>query len=257
MTFNLLAFSIGNTRTRMGTFVDGKLAGSLAISHADPDEFAAAVAEAHAPLSGRSDAVAVFGSVQPRITERLRRIVPEHTGLELLRVEEDLPIPIGRKLDREALVGDDRLLNAAAAYHTLKQSCIVVDAGTAMTVDLIDGEGTFHGGAILPGAQMMLDALGRQAAQLPDLEIARPDEAVGHNTNEAMLTGVFHALRGAVRELSEQYAEAAGHFPMIIATGGNADLLFSGWELVERIVPDLTLLGVAVTFQVSRSAADG
>lgn len=257
MSFNLLAISVGNTRTRLGSFVDGQLAGSLAITHSDPEEFVAAVVEAHAPLSGRSDTVAVFGSVQPKITERLRRVITEHTKLDLYRVEEDLPIPIGRHLDSEALVGDDRLLNAAAAYANLKQSCIIVDAGTAVTIDLVDGQGTFHGGAILPGAQMMLDAMAGNAAQLPDLEVTKPDEPVGHNTNQAMFSGVFHGLRGAVRELAEQYAQTIGHFPMIVATGGNADLLFGGYELVERIIPDLTLMGLAVILQASRSAADG
>lgn len=249
MTFNMLAISAGNTRTRLGSFVDGKLAGSLAISHDDPQELTAAVDEAFAPLHGRSDAQLLVASVNPAVTERITRIAPDRTKLKLLRVEQDLPIPIGRQLDREALTGEDRLLNAAGAYDTLKQACVVIDVGTAMTIDYIDGAGTFHGGAIAPGAQMMLKAMAEQTAQLPEVEFAAPREAVGHNTTEAMLSGVFFGIRGMVRELVEQYAEAAGNYPMVIATGGNASLLFKDFELVERIVPDLTLMGMAATLR--------
>jgi pantothenate kinase type III len=68
-----------------------------------------------------------------------------------------------------------------------------------------------------------------------------------------MLSAVFYGLRGMVRELVEQYAQAAGAFPMVVATGGNADVLFQGFELVERIVPDLALLGLAATLQAEEN----
>ncbi len=251
MGLNLLAISAGNTRTCFGSFLDGRLTGCVAISNGDVDNFRAAIEEAYAPLSSLDSTLVLFGSVQPRITERIRKYVPQITGRKVLRVEEDVPIPIGRQLDPEAMVGDDRLLNAAAAYDTLKQACIVVDAGTAVTVDFIDGAGTFHGGAIAPGAQMMLDAMTHRAAQLPEIELAVPVEPIGHNTQQAMLAGVYYGIRGMVRELVERYAEIAGAFPTVVATGGNADLLLGGLDIVERFVPDLTLLGLAVTIKRS------
>src|SRR5690606_11235082 len=108
------------------------------------------------------------------------------------------------------------------------------------------------GGAIAPGAQMMLDALHQRTAQLPEVEMAQPDDPIGHNTREAMLAGVFYGTRGIVREVTEQIAERVGSYPMIIATGGNAPLLFTGFELVERIVSDLTLMGLAVCVRRAR-----
>jgi type III pantothenate kinase len=164
-------------------------------------------------------------------------------------VERDIAVPIGRQLDPESMVGDDRLLNAAAAYNTAKQACVVVDAGTAVTIDFVDGAGTFHGGAIVPGAKMMLDALHERTEQLPEVAMQRPVEAIGHSTAEAMRCGAFHGIRGMVRELVERYAEAAGGYPLVIATGGDAKLLFEDDELIERIVPDLTLMGMAVTLE--------
>lgn len=256
MNLNLLAISIGNTRTRIGGFVEGKLLDRYLTTHGDWNAFAETLTLAYKPLLDHEDVEVVMGSVNPRVADTVTKLVKERLGKDALRVERDLPIAIGRQLDRETLVGDDRLLNAAAAYDTLKQACVIVDAGTAMTVNFVDGVGTFHGGAILPGARMMLRAMHTDTAQLPEIELVRPEEPIGHNTAEAMRSGVFHGMRGAVRELVERYAEVAGAFPLVVATGGDAELLFSDFDLIDRVVPDLTLLGLAVTLRKSREAGD-
>lgn len=250
MSDHLLAVSIGNTRTRIGAFVQGKLSVSLAVENRSLGEtLEAKLQEAVSALSGQMPVHAMLASVNPPLTESVRLALAKATGDEVLMVEDDLNVPIGRQLDPETIVGQDRLLNAAAAYDVLKQACVVVDAGTAMTVDFIDGAGTFHGGAIMPGAQMMLDALHQSTAQLPAITMAKPDEPIGHNTAQAMRTAVYHGLRGAVRELVEQYAQSAGTFPMVVATGGSAMMLFEAFDLVDRLVPDLTLLGMGVTLK--------
>jgi len=248
---NLLAISIGNSRTRLGTFLDGKLIESQAIDNSNGAAFAGAIDEAFAPLRSHDDTAILLASVNPAMEEGIRSHLGKQTNKPVWRVDKDLPIPVGRQLDPETLVGDDRLLNAAAAYDTLKQACIIVDAGTAMTVDLVDGAGTFHGGAICPGAQMMLNALHGRAAQLPELELTPPRGAIGHSTTEAMLSGIFHGVRGMVRELTEQFAEQIGTYPTVIATGGDADLVFGHYELVDRVVPELTMMGMLVTLRTS------
>ena len=84
-------------------------------------------------------------------------------------------------------------------------------------------------------------------AALPELAFHAPDnEAFGRNTAQAMYHGVFHGIRGMVQRLVEQYAEAYGAFPVVIATGGDAQTLFEGEALIDRIVPDLTLMGIEV-----------
>ncbi|MEX0774899.1 MAG: type III pantothenate kinase [Phycisphaeraceae bacterium] len=256
MAIDLLAISIGNTRTKFGAFGQDNLRASQAIANDRLGaELPAAVKQAYEQLDN-DEAPVLLASVNPNLADQVIAIAARETGRSVLRVERDLPIPIGRQLDREALVGEDRLLNAAAAYDVLKQACIVVDAGTAITVDFIDGVGTFHGGAIGPGAHMMLNALHVRTALLPEVTFARPAEAIGHNTVEAMRVAVYYGLRGMVRELVEQYAQIAGAFPMVVATGGDSETLFEGFELVERIVPDLTLLGLAVTMRRANEAAE-
>jgi type III pantothenate kinase len=248
---NLLAVSVGNTRTRVGGFVEGQLAQTATFENARHEQIDDAINEAYHPLRDRADAAVLLSSVNPSIAEPIQQKITDLLGRAVRRVERDLPIPVGRQLDPEAMVGEDRLLNAAAAYDVLKQACVVVDAGTAITVDFVDGAGTFHGGAIAPGAQLMMDALNQRTAQLPELEFTKPKEVIGHNTSEAMKSGVYHGLRGMVRELVEQIAEHAGQFPTVVATGGDGALLFKDHDLVDRVVPDLTLMGLALTLRVA------
>lgn len=246
---NLLAVSVGNTRTRLGVFIEGDLREVSTFRNDRLDRIASAIEEAYQPLQAFDDASVIMSSVNPDAADTVIELLDKHLDREVLRVERDLPIPIGRQLDPEAIVGEDRLLNAAAAYDKLGQACVVVDAGTALTIDYVDGAGTFHGGAIVPGAQLMLDALHQRAALLPEVEFKKPEELIGHNTSEAMLTGAFYGLRGTVRAVVEAYAVQSGQFPTVIATGGDAQVLFRDDEFISRVVPDLGLRGIAVTLR--------
>ncbi len=252
---NLLAISVGNTRTRIGAFVDGHLAETATFQNSRNCKISDSLDKAYLPLHDR-DATILLSSVNPPVATWVEKEVADHFQRQVTRVERDIAIPVGRQLDPEALVGEDRLLNAAAAFDVLKQACVVVDAGTAMTIDFIDGAGTFHGGAITPGAQLMLDSLNQRAAQLPEVELARPKEAIGHSTIEAMRSGIFYGMRGMVHELVERFAESTGQYPLVVATGGDADLLFRDDALIDRVVPDLTLIGIAVTLRVALEKAD-
>lgn len=256
LSVNLLAVSIGNTRTALGNYINGELVERTAIVNDELEtKLPAVIEELARPLLDKAFAPAVLASVKPLLEPTVMKAL-RAAGLDkVLRIEQDVNVPIGRHLDDGTQAGDDRLLNAAAAYQVLQQACVVVDAGTAITVDFVDGAGTFHGGAIGPGAQLMLDSLRQQTAQLPAVRFEAPEEAVGHNTSQAMRSAVFHGLRGMVRELVEQYAEAAGAYPMVIATGGDAEALFADYPLIDRIVPDLTLRGVAITLEAAVRAA--
>ncbi len=260
----MLAVSVGNSRIRIGAFVRGELVHTATLENSAAAQATQVIEEAMQPLRSQEDAGLMLASVNPEVADRLSPQLVKVIGREPLRLEragggggggDRVTIPVGRHLDREAMVGEDRLLNAAAAYDVLQQAAIVVDAGTAVTVDFIDGVGTFHGGAIAPGAQLMMDALNRRTAQLPESEFRPPVETLGHNTVEAMRAGVYHAIRGLVREMVEAIAEHAGAFPMVVATGGDANALFRDHDLIDRLVPDLTLMGMAVTMRAARERA--
>ena len=140
------------------------------------------------------------------------------------------------------------MLNVAAAYEQLGKACVVVDAGTAITVDFCNDKGEFVGGAIAPGISLMLDSLHEKTAKLPRVTFEAPKELFGKSTTEAIRQGVFHSVRGLVKEMVESYAIELGAWPELIATGGDAAKLFTDWELVHAVSPDLTLYGIALAY---------
>ncbi len=245
----IVAVSVGNSRVRWCA-CDGE----------EPGDECALVVEAMgeaATLIGRlaeeseAEAVVIASVNRTAADELARRLREGGAGggvtLDIYRVGEDVPVPIATRLHPDAKTGIDRLLVALAAHRVLEQACIVVDAGTAITVDFVDGEGCFVGGAIAPGVRMALLALQEGTDALPGLTFDPPSGSpFGGNTEEAMQRGVFFGARGLVRLLVERYAEAYGAYPPIIATGGDAEALFAEDELVDRVVPDLLMRGIAI-----------
>lgn len=256
MPMNLLAVSVGNTRTRIGGFSDGQLVRSATVENGKAGELKEAVIEAAQAFPSDEPYAALLSTVNRGVSDRLLGQLEGRIRATFLRMERDVPVPIGRQLDPEAIVGEDRLLCAAAAFAVLKQACVVVDAGTAVTVDFVDGAGTFHGGAIAPGGQMMMDALQAGTDALPEADFEKPVEVPGHNTIEAMRAGVYHGIRGMVHELVERYAELAGAFPLVVVTGGDGALLFKEDERIDRVVPDLVLTGIHLAWKAMLAAAE-
>jgi type III pantothenate kinase len=120
-----------------------------------------------------------------------------------------------------------------------------------MTVNFVDGEGTFQGGVIAPGLRMALRALHEHTAGLPELEFEAPgaEAWIGKDTREAMLQGVYHGARGLVRQVVERFAEVYEGYPAVVACGGDARVLFEGDDFVDRVVPDLVLRGIALAYR--------
>jgi len=219
-----------------------------------------AIDEAVDAIASLGDSPVVVASVNESVTHDLidRLIGDDRVVGEIHRIGPDLPCSVASSLPASAGTGQDRLLASAAAFDLLGQACVVVDAGTAVTVDFVDGEGVFQGGAILPGLRMSLRALHQRAAALPEIELNVPDEAepFGKDTRQAMLNGVLYGIRGAVRLLTERYAERYGAYPAVIATGGDAQMLFADDELIDRVVPDLVLRGIALAYKAALTEAE-
>jgi type III pantothenate kinase len=253
---NLVAVAIGNTRTRVGLFKGKELTDPSSILTSDPTAVASAVGKL---LENVHDAVIVISSVTPEAANTIeRKLNALDTAADVYRIGKDLTIPLDHALDDASTLGQDRALCALAAYGKAGQACVVIDAGTAITIDFVDGEGTFQGGAILPGLNMMLTALNQHTAALPKIDWSKPDPArgeFGKDTRHAMILGTRAAAIGAARYLIERYATAYDAYPQIIATGGDAPALFEDDEIIEHIVPDLQLVGIYETCK--RIVADG
>jgi type III pantothenate kinase len=253
MEINLLVLNVGNSRLAIGVFEAGKLTLVKRIPHAERNNWQEAIAGAWERIGDKVDAAVAGACVNPPLLEGLEMVVQKVAEEKILWVGADLDLPIkthdkfpGGEFPRG--VGMDRLLNVAAAYEQMGKACAVVDAGTAITVDCCNDDGEFLGGAIGPGLAMMLDSLHEKTAQLPRVSFEIPTGVFGRDTTQAIRQGVYHGIRGMVRELVENYATELGQWPELIATGGDAAALFTGWDLVHAVAPDLTLYGIALAY---------
>ena len=255
-SLDLIAISVGNTRTHIGLFRKDELEQSLDIEGNDRAKIVEAVTEFWKSCAESEKRAVAMASVNEQRAGELRSVIEDQLGEEVYELGTDLPVPIGLALDPEATPGVDRLLCAAASWDLLKQACVVINAGTAVTVDFVDGEGVFHGGVIAPGLQMQLDAMHEGTDALPHLAFSRPDgEPFGRNTASAMQRGVYHGIRGLAWRMVEEYARNYEAFPLVVATGGNAAELFSDDELVNRLIPDLELRGISVAAKLALAEA--
>jgi len=251
MEINLLVLNVGNSRLAVGVFVGGALEYAVRFPLDVPAEWPGRLNEAWAKLADKEDVVVVGASVNPKVMEQVEHVVNQVTGQKVHWVGRDIPLPIKVTTEFPEQTGVDRVLNVAAAYEQMGKACVVVDAGSAVTVNLCNDAGEFVGGAIAPGATMQFEALNERTAKLPRVTLDVPTESVGRNTEQAIRHGVYHGIRGLVKELVEQYATELGTWPDVIATGGDATLLFDGWDLIHAVAPDLTLYGIALAYTES------
>ena len=240
---NILAVDVGNTRAKFGLFHLNKQ--GLAV----PSEIIACVLTETADLadalfewSSRNSksppAAAMVAGSDPESRDRLLSGWPLPATRSLL-ISAFNQIPIRVDVDSPARVGIDRLLNAFAAGRIIgkNKSAIIVDSGTATTVDLLTSDNTFRGGSILPGLRLSARALHDYTVRLPLLDVSEDSGALpevpGRNTEAAMKAGLLIGQLGAVRELSGQLAQAAYERfaeswpPRLIVTGGGGRQLVS------------------------------
>ena len=190
-------------------------------------------------------------SVNAAALKALEAAAQEVLGEAVLVIGRDLPLPMETDLPEPKAIGVDRLCAAVAAFDRLGVACVVGDFGTAITIDCVNDEGVFLGGAILPGLALSAHTLHENTDQLPEVEVIEPAGVFGKDTRQAIVGGLVYGARGALRELTEAYATELGHWPPVILTGGDARLVGgdpNSSELVQAIVPDLVLRGVAAAY---------
>jgi len=249
MSRPMIAIAIGNTRTRVGIMSGTECLRAQSVRSEETQDVVAEVRSLWGDYGdGAADPIVVFSTVDHQRAAEISSSISEAGLGTVYRFGPDLPIPIRHTLTEsgEKTVGQDRLLCAIGAYRVVNQACIVVDLGTAITVDFVDGEGVFHGGAIFPGIGMMFDTLHEKTAHLPKLVYAKGDPndlSPAKQTDLAMQLGVNACVHGGIRWLAERYAEFYEGYPQIIVTGGDMGVL-EGDELIEAFVPDLQLHGI-------------
>ncbi len=163
-----------------------------------------------------------------------------------LTIGEELNAGMPLLVDNPEQVGADRVVNAVAAFELYGGPVIVVDFGTAITFDYISKNGEFKGGAIAPGISTSIEALSERASMLPMVEVKRPANVVGTNTEEAIRSGVYWGFTGLVDGIIERMKAEVGSGPKVVATGGAAHLVASASSSIEEVDELLTIKGLKI-----------
>jgi type III pantothenate kinase len=151
-------------------------------------------------------------------------------------------------VDRPEEVGADRLVNTVAAHDRYKGPLIVVDFGTATTLDVVDRDGNYCGGVIAPGINLSLAALHMAAAQLPSVRISRTERVIGKDTVSCMQSGIYWGYIGLVEGLVGRIKTEFGGAMHTVATGGLAPLFAGAIDAIEHVDTDLTLWGLRLIY---------
>ena len=251
----ILLFDIGNTNTHLG------LANGLRVmKHANiPTSlwFKGAAGRLVKKIVGRASLEgAALCSVVPRATPHVRKTIRRLWNLDAFELTRKTLCGVGIDYPKPATIGQDRLANAVAARQRFGAPVVVVDFGTAVTFDVINRTGNYTGGIIAPGLAAMTDYLHEKTALLPRIKIHEIKTSIGKSTEEAMLVGAVHGYRGLVRELiGELKRELKVKRLPVVATGGYAKLMASKLPEISAVEPNLTLEGLQLTWEASRSLA--
>ncbi|HTI49651.1 MAG TPA: type III pantothenate kinase [Planctomycetaceae bacterium] len=256
----ILAVDVGNSRIKFGLFDSRALAAVrpslaecrrvLAVPHGDPIPWEKLAAWFSGPGEGPSQGF--VAGVKPEGIERVLGEWPAGSWPRPRVIRRARELPLEVRVDVPDGVGIDRLLNAVAtnAIRSPGVPAIIVDSGTATTVDLVAADGAFEGGAILPGVGLCSRSLHQYTALLPLIpieELAVPTlSALGKNTPAAIRSGLLFGQIGAVKELVAQLSTGIAGTPLVVVTGGNGPLLAPHLGSRARGERDLPLRGLAL-----------
>jgi type III pantothenate kinase len=252
----ILAVDVGNTQTVMGLFegdvLDGHWRASTDAS-LTADELGARIAGLLS-LQGMtwSDVTGmIVSSVVPRLTDAYEELSRLILGEYPMVVGPGLKTGMPIRYDNPHEVGADRIVNAVAACGALGSPVIVVDFGTATTIDVVDPDGAYRGGVIAPGVETSAEALFAKAARLSKVDLDVPPSVMGRNTRESLQAGLLVGQAVMVDGLVARVVAEIGQAPPVVATGGFAERMAPLCDSIEHVDPDLTLKGLIIVYQLN------
>ncbi len=223
----ILALDVGNTNTVVGGFEGERLCFSLRMQsdrNKTADEYVlllrGLLAEQGVDLSAVEGGI--ISSVVPELRYVLGKVMERLTGKTFLVVSNQMDLGgMEIHMDIPAQVGADLLVDAAAALSLYKPPLVIFDMGTATTMSVLDAQGNYTGGVIIPGLRLSMDALSSRAAQLPFINLEEPPaRLIGKNTVDCMKAGAIYSNAAMLDGLVDRVEEELGEKVTVVATGG-------------------------------------
>ena len=250
----LMTVDVGNTNIAVGVYDAERLVSSFRMitkSQRTSDEFGSEFYSIMTAKGLRLSEVTdvVISSVVPNLNHALVSSIIKYFHVE--------PMMISTKLNTGILtdipdLGNDRLVDAAAAYHEYGGPVLVIDFGTATTYDYIDKDGKFITGITAPGVQIEADALTAMAAQLPKIELVKSASVIATDTITSMQAGVVYGYIGSVEYIIDAVRKEIPDDFKVIATGGLGSLICPHTEKIDKYDPDLAYKGMKLIWERNR-----
>ena len=226
----LLAIDIGNTNLLIGCFQDDQLLfkARIATDRArTSDQYGVEIKNMLEAYGFRISQIddCIISSVVPPVFNSVRTGVIKIIGKQPMVVGPGLKTGLNIQMDVPSQVGSDRIVIAVAALAEYTAPMILMDLGTATTIEVVEPENRYMGGVILPGVKVSLDALTSRTAQLPGISLDSPKHVIGKNTVDCMRSGIMYGTAAMLDGLIERMEAELGHTATLIATGGMAQFV--------------------------------
>ena len=194
----------------------------------------------------------IISSVVPPVFNSVRTGVVKVIGRQPMVVGPGLKTGLNIKVEVPGQVGSDRIVIAVAALAEYEAPLILMDLGTATTIEVVEPGNTYIGGVIFPGVKISLDALTSRAAQLPGISLDRPKQVIGKNTVDCMRSGMMYGTAAMIDGIVDRIAEELGHSSTLVATGGMAQFITPLCKHNIILEKDLLLKGLNIIYKKNK-----
>jgi len=254
----VVTIDIGNTNVTIGLYDGDKLKTTWRLSSVGPkttDECRLFLRDSFvsAGLNPKAIKGSILCSVVPRLTPAVKQALEQLTDVRALVVGQDVRVPLTNAYKDPSQVGQDRLVNAFSGWTRYGGPLIVVDFGTAITLDVVSKDRKYLGGVIAPGIEISLEALSQRTALLPRVELEPPAHVLGTSTKESIQSGMLFGFSALCDGLVERLRQETAPHAKVVATGGYAELISTYCKYIDCVHPELTLDGLKLLWE-SRQA---
>ena len=253
----LLAIDIGNTNIVIGCMKDDEIVFKARIATdrlRTSDQYGVEIKNMIEAFGVNLKEIddCIISSVVPPVFNSVRTGVLKIIGKQPMVVSPGLKTGLNIHVDVPSQVGSDRIVIAVAALAEYEAPLILMDLGTATTIEVVEPDNRYVGGVIFPGVMVSLDALTSRAAQLPGISLDKPKAVIGKNTVDCMRSGMMHGTAAMIDGIIERIEEELGHKATIVATGGLARFITPLCKREIILERDLLLKGLNIIYKKNK-----
>ena len=253
----LLAIDIGNTNITMGCIRNDEILFTARIAtdrNRTSDQYGVEIKNMLEVFGVRTDDISdcIISSVVPPVFNSVKTGVVKVIKKQPMVVGTGLRTGLNIQVATPSQVGSDRIVIAVAALAEYKAPLILMDLGTATTIEVVEKENVYSGGVIIPGVRTSLDALISKAAQLPGISLEQPKQVIGKNTVDCIRSGMMYGTAAMIDGMIDRMEEELGHSATLIATGGLAQFITPLCKRSIILDKDLLMKGLNILYKKNK-----